>query len=60
MTRTHWACLIAGFILGAFTGLWAAVVQTAGSLDAYVCTEYSPVTGKCVVFTNIKEQRRYD
>lgn len=30
------------------------------AFDALRCTEYSPINGKCVVFTDQQERRRYD
>lgn len=59
MTHAQKAFL-AGFVLGVIAGLWAAVVQSWGAFDGFRCTEFSPVTGECVVFTNQEERRRYD
>lgn len=49
-----------GLVFGIALGLWARTLLTTGALDAFTCTEYSPVTGQCVVFTNQVERRRYD
>ena len=52
--------LVSGLVAGAVIGLMAAALLTAGSPAPFTCTEYSPITGKCVVLVNQQEKSRYD
>lgn len=54
--------LVVGLALGA-TITFALTVQqqhSTGAFASFTCTEFSPLTGECVVFTNQVERRRYD
>lgn len=48
-----------GIVVGMVLGVCLAILFNVGVFDAYRCTEYSPVTGKCVVFTDQQERSRY-
>lgn len=54
--------LVVGLALGAAItfGLTAQPLRSTGALESFTCTEFSPITGECVVFTNQQERRRYD
>lgn len=51
---------VLAWCFGLLLGLLLGLAMSNDKLSGFHCTEYSPVTGQCVVFTNQQEKRRYD